>query len=152
MKHGNRITIQRHPLAGPLYLLLAVLLSVPTQLLARDTIFIKGGSITGLYFGAASTLCEIVNGSAEADLQCAARGGPGSAFNIHALQRGVLDFGIVQADRQWEAWVGRVGARVRFSAFRPTDWPSAVPLRRIRLPCCRRDRPTVGWPARANYR
>ena len=107
MKHGKRITTKRDPLAGPLFLLLVLLLSVPAQLLAKDTIFIKGGSITGLYFGAASTLCEIVNGSAEADLQCAARGGPGSAFNIRALQRGVLDFGIVQSDRQWEAWVGR---------------------------------------------
>ena len=107
MKHGYRTKTRGTPLKPKLFLLLALLLAAPPQLLATDTIFIKGGSITGLYFGAASTLCDIVNGSEDADLRCAARGGPGSAFNIRALQRGVLDFGIVQSDRQWEAWVGR---------------------------------------------
>ncbi len=103
----NRTTTNQYPLMRSLFLCLMLFLGAAHQSMAGDTIFIKGGSITGLYYGAATTLCDIVNTTADAELHCAARGGPGSAFNIRALQRGVLDFGIVQSDRQWEAWVGR---------------------------------------------
>ena len=36
-----------------------------------------------------------------------ARTGLGSVFNVNALKRDLLDFGLVQSDRNWQAWNGK---------------------------------------------
>ena len=73
----------------------------------EKTIFIKGGSISGIYYKAADEMCNTINQHSDKHLDCRARGGPGSTFNIQAVQRDILDFGITQADRLWEAWHGQ---------------------------------------------
>lgn len=69
---------------------------------SEETQLIGSGSETGVYYQAARAICQVIRNHSE-DLRCRGRPTPGSVFNLEAVTRGVLDFGIVQSDRHWEA-------------------------------------------------
>jgi TRAP transporter TAXI family solute receptor len=72
------------------------------------------GELNGVYYPVAKAICEIVNRDLSIDgVRCSPETTPGSVYNIHAIQSGELEFGIVQADVNFNAykgegaWVGR---------------------------------------------
>lgn len=96
----------------------------------RD-ILIGGGSVTGVYYQVALQTCQIMNKHAGGKYNCVGRPALGSVFNINAVNRGLLDFGVAQSDRNWQAangtadWEGKPVTKLRsvFSAH-----PEAVLL------------------------
>ena len=97
---------------------------------SRD-ILIGGGSVTGVYYQVALQTCQIMNKHAGGKYNCVGRPALGSVFNVNAVNRGLLDFGVAQSDRNWQAangkadWEGKPVKKLRsvFSAH-----PEAVLL------------------------
>ena len=96
----------------------------------RD-ILIGGGSVTGVYYQVALQTCQIMNKYSGGKYNCVGRPALGSVFNVNAVNRGLLDFGVAQSDRNWQAtngsadWDGKPVGKLRsvFSAH-----PEAVLL------------------------
>ncbi|MDP2646941.1 MAG: TAXI family TRAP transporter solute-binding subunit [Desulfobacterales bacterium] len=86
--------------------LLTSLLAVTSQARARRDILIGGGAVTGVYYQVALQTCAIANKYAADALNCVGRPALGSVFNINAVDRGLLDFGVCQSDRNYQAWNG----------------------------------------------
>ena len=81
-----------------------VLGSVPAR--AADPIVIGGGSTTGVYYQVALHVCGLVNKHMGKKYNCVGRPALGSVFNVNAVNRGLLDFGVAQSDRNYQAWNG----------------------------------------------
>jgi len=73
---------------------------------AQEHVSISGGSITGIYYHAAKTLCALLNENPNYKYNCEGRTALGSVFNVNALNRKLIHFGFVQSDRNWQAWTG----------------------------------------------
>ncbi len=94
---------------------------------ARD-LLIGGGSVTGVYYQFALHVCSLVNTHSDGAYNCVGRPALGSVFNINAVNRGLLDFGVAQSDRNWQAangsgdWDGSPVEALRsvFSAYPET--------------------------------
>ena len=69
-------------------------------------ISIAGGSVTGVYYQTANKLCDLLNDSSPNKYNCTERSSLGSVFNVNALRHKLIDFGLVQSDRNWQAWKG----------------------------------------------
>lgn len=80
-------------------------MTAPAAQAATD-ILIGGGSVTGVYYQVALQACNVVNKKAPDDFNCVGRPALGSVFNINAVNRGLLDFGVAQSDRNYQAWNG----------------------------------------------
>ena len=74
---------------------------------ANQDLLIGGGSVHGLYFKVTQHLCNLINRHSLNKYQCSGRPALGSVFNINAIADGLLDFGIAQSDRSWQATNGR---------------------------------------------
>ncbi|MFQ6024340.1 MAG: TAXI family TRAP transporter solute-binding subunit [Acidiferrobacterales bacterium] len=71
-------------------------------------LLIGGASETGIYYQVALGVCKLVNEKLqEQGYTCSGRPSLGSVFNIKAVQRGLLDFGVAQSDRNWQAYKGK---------------------------------------------
>src|SRR5215469_16512075 len=95
---------------------------------AGDVVFasVGTGELNGVYYPVAKAICEIVNRDLSIDgVRCSPETTPGSVYNIHAIQSGELEFGIVQADVNFDAykgegaWVGKpfIGLRSVLSLY-----------------------------------
>lgn len=88
-------------------LLLTGLMSTgsPTVLNAEEAfVTIGSGDFSGVYFPAAVAIARIVNGQRSVHgLRAAAESTPGSVFNLNAITAGYLEFGLAQADKQYQA-------------------------------------------------
>lgn len=73
------------------------------SVLAAQDLLIGGGAITGVYYQVALQTCNILNKHRGDDYNCVGRPALGSVFNINAVDRGLLDFGVCQSDRNWQA-------------------------------------------------
>lgn len=74
---------------------------------AAQFLVIGGGSTTGVYYQVALHLCKLVNDKLGAQgYNCIGRPSLGSVFNVNAVERGLLNFGVVQSDRNWQAYNG----------------------------------------------
>ncbi|MDW7709159.1 MAG: TAXI family TRAP transporter solute-binding subunit [Deferrisomatales bacterium] len=73
---------------------------------AGQDLLIGGGAVTGVYYQVALQVCNLVNRHAEGKYNCVGRPALGSVFNVNAVDRGLLDFGVVQSDRNWQAFNG----------------------------------------------
>lgn len=85
--------------------LAASAITVPAHATSRD-LLIGGGSVTGVYYQVALHVCNLVNKHAGDSYNCVGRPALGSVFNINAVNRGLLDFGVAQSDRNWQAATG----------------------------------------------
>ncbi|MDH3465254.1 MAG: TAXI family TRAP transporter solute-binding subunit [Gammaproteobacteria bacterium] len=92
----------------------------PWAVAAEEAVIIGGGSVTGVYYQAAVNICALVNKYAADRYNCLGRPSLGSVFNINAVERGLLDFGIAQSDRNWQATHGL------------DDWKSKGPVDKLR--------------------
>ncbi|GAB4361922.1 MAG: TAXI family TRAP transporter solute-binding subunit [Gammaproteobacteria bacterium] len=102
-----------------LAIILAGLLGLGAQPLAAQELVIGAGSVEGLYYKVSRHLCKLVNRYSLKRYRCSARPALGSVFNINAVAEGLLDFGMAQSDRSWQAttgnaeWQGRPVAQLR---------------------------------------
>lgn len=95
----------RTMILGPVIALGAGLgIATPGQ--AAEPIVIGGGSTTGVYYQVALHVCNLVNKYQGQKYTCVGRPALGSVFNINAVNRGLLDFGVAQSDRNSQAWNG----------------------------------------------
>ncbi len=100
-------------------ILAAALMGFTAPSLAMQEIVIGAGSVTGLYFSVAQNICDLVNRYSKGKYECSGRPALGSVFNINAVADGLLDFGMAQSDRNWQATLGR------------SDW-QGKPVERLR--------------------
>lgn len=70
---------------------------------AGQDILIGGGSVTGVYYQVALHVCNLLNKYNADAYNCVGRPALGSVFNIRAVERGLLDVGVAQSDRNYEA-------------------------------------------------
>jgi len=82
-----------------------VLSGAPTR--AAQALLFGGGAVTGVYFKAVLYACNIVNKVSDGKYNCIGRPGLGSVFNANAVSRGLLDFGVVQSDVNFQAFNGQ---------------------------------------------
>lgn len=96
---------------------------------AQKFLVVGGGSTTGVYYQVALNVCKLVNqGLKSKGYNCIGRPALGSVFNINAIKRGLLNFGVAQSDRNWQAYNGKAdwkgkaykGLRSVFSAHAET--------------------------------
>ena len=74
---------------------------------AEQDILIGGGSVTGVYYQVALNVCNLLNKHSGDKYNCVGRPALGSVFNIRAVKRTLLDFGVAQSDRNFEAFRGQ---------------------------------------------
>jgi TRAP transporter TAXI family solute receptor len=81
---------------------------MPTDTQAKPTyVTIGTGGITGVYYPTGGAISKIVNKKRkEYNLRVTVEATGGSVFNVNAVMAGDLEFGIVQSDRQYQAWNG----------------------------------------------
>jgi hypothetical protein len=70
---------------------------------AAQDLLIGGGAVTGVYYQVALHVCNLINKHSDGNYNCVGRPALGSVFNINAVNRGLLDFGVCQSDRNWQA-------------------------------------------------
>lgn len=70
-------------------------------------VVIGGGATTGVYYQVALHACKLMNEELGSEgYSCIGRPSLGSVFNVNAVNRGLLNFGVVQSDRNWQAFHG----------------------------------------------
>jgi TRAP transporter TAXI family solute receptor len=87
-------------------LLAGALGTLPPAALTAEEVFVTIGSgdFSGVYFPAALAIARIVNIQRSAHgLRATAESTPGSVFNLNAITAGYLEFGLAQADKQYQA-------------------------------------------------
>src|SRR6516165_4262417 len=96
--------------------LFAVAVIPPATARAGEEVFasVGTGELNGVYYPVGKAICEIVNRDLSIDgVRCSPETTPGSVYNVGAIQSGELEFGIIQADVNFNAykgegaWVGR---------------------------------------------
>ena len=65
------------------------------------------GGVTGVYYPTGGAISKMVNKKRKQyNLRVTVESTAGSVFNVNAIMNGDLEFGIVQSDRQYQAWHG----------------------------------------------
>ncbi len=87
---------------------LLLTLAVSPNAFSRMTFVTIGtGGVTGVYYPTGGAISRIVNQkSKKYHLKVTVESTPGSVYNINAVLKGDLEFGIAQSDRQYQAWYG----------------------------------------------
>ena len=86
---------------------------------ATQPVLIGGGAAGDVYDHAARQVCRLVNEHAGDRYGCLARTAPGSAFNIRAVELGLMEFGLARPGAIREAvtgkgmWRGQPSERLR---------------------------------------
>jgi TRAP transporter TAXI family solute receptor len=70
-------------------------------------IAIGTGGLTGVYYPTGNAIARMINKKRRTyGIRCTVESTSGSVFNVNALMAGDLEFGVVQSDRQYQAWHG----------------------------------------------
>ncbi len=65
------------------------------------------GGVTGIYYPTGGAIARMVNQKRQVyGIRCTVESTGGSVFNVNAVAAGDLEFGVVQSDRQYQAWHG----------------------------------------------
>ena len=65
------------------------------------------GGLTGVYYPTGNAIAALINKKRDIyGIRCTVESTSGSVFNVNAVMAGDLEFGIVQSDRQYQAWNG----------------------------------------------
>lgn len=73
---------------------------------AKKYITIGTGGITGVYYPVGGAISELVNKKSSSGIKANYESTGGSVFNVNAILSGDMDFGVVQSDRQHQAYKG----------------------------------------------
>ena len=96
----------------------------PTNVHAESIVNIGTGAVTGVSYPTGKAIAKIVNKKEkEHGVQVKVESTGGSVFNVNAIIVGDLEFGIVQSDRQYQAWNGI------------KDWKDRGPQKKLRSIC-----------------
>jgi TRAP transporter TAXI family solute receptor len=77
------------------------------DVLAARYVTIGTGGVTGVYYPTGGAIAKMVNKKRkEYDLRATVESTGGSVFNVNAIMAGDLEFGVVQSDRQYQAYNG----------------------------------------------
>lgn len=96
----------------------------PTNVHAENIVTIGTGAVTGVYYPTGKAIAKILNKKGkEHGVQVKVESTGGSVFNVNAIIVGDLEFGIVQSDRQYQAWNGI------------KDWKDRGPQKKLRSIC-----------------
>lgn len=94
-------------------LILGMLLCFPVpQVFAKTTFVTIGtGGMTGVYYPTGGAIARMVNKKKSTyGIRCTYEATGGSVFNVNAVMNGDLEFGVVQSDRQYQAYYGASGS------------------------------------------
>ena len=82
--------------------------SMPLSAYAKTTFVTIGtGGLTGVYYPTGGAISKTINKKRKIyGIRCTVESTSGSVFNVNAVMSGDLEFGIVQSDRQYQAWKG----------------------------------------------
>ncbi len=88
--------------------LFVIMLSLAVESIASTRyVSIGTGAITGVYYPAGGAICRLLNRGRKAHgIRCSVESTGGSVSNLNAIRNGVIDFGIVQSDWQYNAYNG----------------------------------------------
>jgi TRAP transporter TAXI family solute receptor len=76
-------------------------------LAATQYLTIGTGGVTGVYYPTGGAIAKMVNKKrAEYNLRATVESTGGSVFNVNAIDAGDLEFGVIQSDRQFQAYNG----------------------------------------------
>ena len=90
----------------------------------RAFITIGTGGFTGVYYPVGGYIASLINANqAEHGIDASVESTDGSVFNINAVHSGSMEFGIAQADRQYQAYNGL------------NEWANAGPQEALRSVC-----------------
>jgi TRAP transporter TAXI family solute receptor len=96
----------------------------PTNVHAENIVTIGTGAVAGVYYPTGKAIAKTVNKKGkEHGVQVKVESTGGSVFNVNAITVGDLEFGIVQSDRQYQAWNGI------------KDWKDRGPQKKLRSIC-----------------
>jgi TRAP transporter TAXI family solute receptor len=86
----------------------AVIDSLPTKLNAAEVfVTIGGGDVSGVYFPTGLAIAKTINDRRPAyGIRASVEATEGSTFNLNAIIAGYMDFGMAQADKQYDAVKG----------------------------------------------
>jgi TRAP transporter TAXI family solute receptor len=74
---------------------------------ATTFVTIGTGGVTGTYYPTGGAIAKIINKKRRVyGIRCTVESTSGSVFNVNGIRGGDLEFGIVQSDRQYQAWRG----------------------------------------------
>lgn len=78
-----------------------------TSALAYQYITIGTGGVTGVYYPTGGAICRIMNKMKKTTgVKCTVESTGGSVYNVNAIKKGELDFGIAQSDVVYQAYNG----------------------------------------------
>jgi len=84
-----------------------VLVTFGSAFAAPTYVTIGTGGVTGVYYPTGGAIAKMVNKKrAEYNLRATVESTGGSVFNVNAIDVGDLEFGVVQSDRQYQAYNG----------------------------------------------
>lgn len=84
-----------------------VLVTFGSALAAPTYVTIGTGGVTGVYYPTGGAIAKMVNQKRkEYNLRATVESTGGSVFNVNAIAAGDLEFGVVQSDRQYQAFNG----------------------------------------------
>ena len=84
-----------------------VLVTFGSALAAPTYVTIGTGGVTGVYYPTGGAIAKMVNKKRkEYNLRATVESTGGSVFNVNAIAAGDLEFGVVQSDRQYQAYNG----------------------------------------------
>ncbi len=87
--------------------LAALLMTLANVQAKTQFVTIGTGGITGVYYPTGGAIAKMVNKKKkEYGIRATVESTGGSVFNVNAVMNGDLEFGIVQSDRQYQAWHG----------------------------------------------
>ena len=79
---------------------------VDAPVFARTFVTIGTGGVTGVYYPTGGAISRMVNKKAHYGIKATVESTAGSVYNVNAVVNGELEFGIVQSDRQFQAYNG----------------------------------------------
>lgn len=72
-----------------------------------DFVSIGTGAVTGIYYPTGGAICRMINKKLDLyHIKATVESTAGSVYNVNAVLSGDLEFGVVQSDRQYQAWHG----------------------------------------------
>ena len=78
-----------------------------TSAVAYKYITIGTGGVTGVYYPTGGAICRLMNKiKKQTNIKCTVESTGGSVYNVNAIKKGDLDFGIVQSDVVYQAYNG----------------------------------------------
>jgi len=92
-----------------IWLALAILLLILPKKRCNELNFVSigTGAVTGIYYPAGGAICRMINNKRQIyQIKATVEATAGSVYNVNAVLKGDLEFGVVQSDRQYQAYHG----------------------------------------------